>query len=101
MQEKDISRKTKDKAGEVYWGGRWKNIILPSLMNPHQINIGNTFILRFHELLKNIFENKRTEDIKLLEVGCGASAWLPYFYNEYGFSIEGTDYTDTGCEQSR
>jgi 2-polyprenyl-3-methyl-5-hydroxy-6-metoxy-1,4-benzoquinol methylase len=33
----------------------------------------------------------------LLEVGCGASGWLPYFATEYGLLVSGIDYSEVGC----
>jgi len=33
----------------------------------------------------------------LLEAGCGASAWLPYFAREYGMKVSGVDYSPSGC----
>jgi 2-polyprenyl-3-methyl-5-hydroxy-6-metoxy-1,4-benzoquinol methylase len=32
-----------------------------------------------------------------MEIGCAASAWLPYFAREYGYSVSGLDYSETGC----
>jgi 2-polyprenyl-3-methyl-5-hydroxy-6-metoxy-1,4-benzoquinol methylase len=35
---------------------------------------------------------------KIVEMGCGSSIWLPYFYKEYGLHITGIDYSDEGIE---
>jgi len=32
-----------------------------------------------------------------LEVGCGASAWLPFFATEYSLLVSGIDYSEEGC----
>jgi SAM-dependent methyltransferase len=37
---------------------------------------------------------------KLIEIGCGNSAWLPYFRKEFGFDVYGIDYSEEGCEQA-
>jgi len=34
----------------------------------------------------------------ILEIGCGASRWLPYFDTHFGFSVTGIDYSSYGCE---
>ncbi|HOX22458.1 MAG TPA: class I SAM-dependent methyltransferase [Elusimicrobiales bacterium] len=34
----------------------------------------------------------------LLEVGCGASAWLPHFAGKYGLKASGLDYSEQGCK---
>ena len=33
----------------------------------------------------------------LIEVGCAASEWLPYFAKRYGYRVSGLDYSETGC----
>jgi SAM-dependent methyltransferase len=43
----------------------------------------------------------RSSAVRLLEVGCGGSVFLPYFRSEYGFEITGLDYSEIGCEKSR
>jgi SAM-dependent methyltransferase len=40
-------------------------------------------------------------DRELLELGCGGSAFLPYFASEYGFRVSGIDYSATGCDLAR
>lgn len=101
MKEEKDTNVVVDKAGEDYWEDSWSEISLPHLMDPSKTNIGNTVVRRFHVWFKNIFQDKKTEEMLLLEVGCGASVWLPYFCKEYGFTVEGIDYTKTGCEQAR
>jgi cyclopropane fatty-acyl-phospholipid synthase-like methyltransferase len=42
----------------------------------------------------------KTQNTKLLEIGCARSAWLPYFAKEFGFKVYGVDYSELGCEQA-
>ncbi|MCA1991311.1 MAG: class I SAM-dependent methyltransferase [Coleofasciculus sp. S288] len=42
-----------------------------------------------------------TRQMKLLEIGCANSVWLPYFAKEFGFQIFGLDYSEIGCEQEK
>lgn len=35
--------------------------------------------------------------IDFIEVGCGSSAWLPYFQKYFGFNVHGIDYSLEGC----
>lgn len=37
----------------------------------------------------------------LLEAGCGASLWLPYFARRLGWSVAGLDYSETGLAACR
>jgi 2-polyprenyl-3-methyl-5-hydroxy-6-metoxy-1,4-benzoquinol methylase len=39
--------------------------------------------------------------LALLEIGCGASGWLPYFSKEFGFKVSGVDYSPIGCELAK
>ena len=36
----------------------------------------------------------------LLEVGCGASKWMPYFARKFGYHVSGIDYSEVGCAQA-
>ncbi len=37
--------------------------------------------------------------LKLIEIGCGSSIWLPYFYKEFGYNVAGVDYSQVGIDQ--
>jgi SAM-dependent methyltransferase len=50
----------------------------------------------FREELAGLPSNAR-----LLEVGCGDSAWLPYFARRFGLHVSGLDYSEAGCESAR
>lgn len=39
--------------------------------------------------------------MRLLEIGCAKSAWLPYFAKEFGFSVCGLDYSPIGCQMAK
>ncbi len=39
--------------------------------------------------------------IRLLEMGCGDSRWLPYFAARMGYEVAGIDYSPRGCELAR
>lgn len=38
--------------------------------------------------------------LRLLEMGCGASRWLPFFYRTFGYEVFGVDYVESGCRQA-
>ncbi len=38
---------------------------------------------------------------RLLEAGCGASLWLPYFAKRFGWEVAGLDYSEAGLARSR
>jgi len=56
-----------------------------------------------HYELDRVFKQHllRQAGLRLLEIGCGSSIWLPYFHREFGYQVFGIDYTRTGVEQAR
>ncbi|GAX92063.1 hypothetical protein EFBL_3754 [Effusibacillus lacus] len=91
----------KDKAGKHYWDSIWETNNLPKAVNPNQRGLNNYVDKNFHELFNKIFSDTTTYNLKLLEIGCANSRWLPYFAKEYGFKITGLDYSERGCDQAR
>ncbi len=79
--------KLSDKA---HWDKVVGGIKLPRIYSREQFNIR-----RFDRLLSNVLSISAKT---LFEVGCGSSAWLPYFKNYYGFTVAGLDYSELGCE---
>jgi len=60
-------------------------------------------LFRLHFELDRTFKAlfSRQSGLKLLEVGCGDSVWLPYFNLEFGYQVEGIDYSEVGCDLAR
>ena len=54
----------------------------------------------FHECFHKAFPYVDFSDQKLLEIGCGGSAWLPYLAKESGFEVYGIDYSELACQQA-
>ena len=54
----------------------------------------------FHECFHKAFPYVDISYQKLLEKGCGGSAWLPYFAKEFGFEVYGIDYSELGFQQA-
>jgi len=55
----------------------------------------------FHECFYKAFSYVDISDQKLLEIGGGGSAWLPYFAKEFGFEAYGIDYSELGLPTGR
>lgn len=90
-----------DKAGQKYWDDSWASSNIPEAVNPLDMSINNWVNRRFHQFFVKLFSGTETKKLKLLEVGCAKSAWLPYFSREFGFSVTGLDYSSIGCELAR
>ena len=89
-----------DKAGKKYWDDSWAASKLPEAINPADMSLDNYVSRRFHGLFVNLFDGLQTRSLRLLEVGCAKSTWLPYFAKEFGFEVCGLDYSPIGCEMA-
>lgn len=89
-----------DKAGPKYWNDSWATSDIPEAVDPSDTRLKNYINRRFHQLFLRLFEKSKTPSMRLLEIGCAKSAWLPYFAKEFGFSVCGLDYSPIGCRMA-
>ena len=90
-----------DKAGKPYWNLAWDNAPLPEVFNPRAHYLKDYVNSRFHAFFCRIFSTMDTRGMKLLELGCARSMWLPYFAKEFGFEVFGIDYSEKGCQLAK
>lgn len=76
-----------------HWEDGFHNVVLPRTLSLDQYNY-----FRFDQFFK---ANAPRGQKRLLEVGCGASAWLIYFAKEFGYLVGGVDYSELGCELAK
>lgn len=91
----------KDKAGEEYWSGFWKNYQMPAPIDLSHKSFSNYSFRQIHNFYSNIFSSERDRNHKLIEIGCGNSVYLSYFHKHFGFEVSGIDYSEYGCEQTK
>lgn len=89
-----------DKAGKKYWNDSWAASDLPEAVDPCDMRLRNYTNRQFHQLFLKLFDKSETPSMRLLEIGCAKSAWLPYFAKEFGFSVGGLDYSPIGCQMA-
>lgn len=89
------------KAGKQYWDDTWSAREIPKAVDPREVRWDNYVNRRFHEYFCKAFWGIETRGMKLLEIGCARSEWLPYFAREFGFKVYGLDYSEIGCQQAR
>lgn len=89
-----------DKAGQKYWNDSWASSDIPEAVNPYDMRLRNYINRRFHQAFLKLFDKSETSSMRLLEIGCAKSAWLPYFAKEFGFSVCGLDYSPIGCRMA-
>jgi 2-polyprenyl-3-methyl-5-hydroxy-6-metoxy-1,4-benzoquinol methylase len=90
-----------DKAGKQYWDDSWASSTVPDAVNPLLVNLNNYVNLKFIGFFSEFFRDKDTKGLKLLEIGCARSSWLPYFAKEFGMNVYGLDYSEIGCNIAR
>lgn len=90
-----------DKAGEQYWTEFWRGKKLPPPINLAGRGPRTWFYQEFHHLWRGYLPSPSRAPVRLLEIGCAQSRWLPYFAREWGYQVAGLDYSELGCLQSR
>ncbi|NPV50431.1 MAG: class I SAM-dependent methyltransferase [Candidatus Methanofastidiosum sp.] len=89
------------KTTKDYWEDVWGN---ENKYNRLDIKSSNfkTCIKNYH--YRKVFRkinpvlSKLPKGAKILELGCANSPWLPFLAKEYGFQVEGIDYSKKGCK---
>jgi SAM-dependent methyltransferase len=61
---------------------------------------GSYFWRRIDRALARSFADVKM-GAQLIEIGAGASEWLPYLHSRFGFAVTGLDYSEVGCERAR
>src|SRR5258708_2054251 len=88
-----------DIAGKEYWEETWNdaNIFPPSNprdpVNPRDRGWSNYDNRQTHEFISRNLTKESTSNKAIIELGCGNSAWLPYFAKEFNLKVCGLDYT--------
>ena len=90
-----------DKAGERYWTEFWGGKRLPLPIRVDGRGPRAWFYREFHHLWEPHLPPAGDASIRLLEIGCAQSRWLPYFAREWGYAVTGLDYSELGCHQSQ
>ena len=88
-----------DLAGKEHWDQMWAQEAFPPDVNPRSESLWGYRDGRFHEALARLLE-QRPRGLRLVELGCARSAWLPYFAREFGCDVAGLDYSPLGAEQT-
>ncbi len=88
-----------DKAGHEYWDKSWSDTPLPTIFDPHDNALENTFYVRVHKYFEHLVAGRR--NLKILEIGCAHSVWPLYFTKYHGAQVDGLDYSETGCVKTR
>lgn len=99
MQPSEVA--ADDRAGLRYWDDLWIGQELPLPIDPRARGWRNNVNRRLDAFFRAAFSARVPVGGTLLEIGCGASALLPYFANEHGLEVSGLDYSPEGCAQAQ
>ena len=83
-----------------YWDENWRRASGQE-DRPHLSERKGYFWRRMERALEKCFDGLDTGNSSLIEIGAGASEWLPYLHHRFGFSVAGLDYSDVGCKRAQ
>lgn len=89
-----------DRAGKDYWDRAWGDEELPPEVDPRAAKIWAHRDQLFHREIERVLAGMRGRQLRVLELGCARSAWLPYFAREFGCQVAGLDYSPLGANQA-
>ncbi len=84
-----------------YWENAWEHTDIPDAIDPNDNKPENHFYQVMHRLFTCTLGAASPPGARLIEIGCGASRWLPYFHRSFGYDINGIDYTVAGIRLSQ
>src|SRR4051794_29157340 len=90
-----------DLTGTPYWDAVWDRTQATRVVDPFKPGINHYIDRQFHAYFSRQFAGVNTTGMRLLEIGCANSAWLPYFNRTFGFTVAGVDYSEVGVLSTR
>ena len=66
-----------DKAGKPYWDRFWEKHDVPKTIGPREPGFRDYVFQRFRSYFHEVFSKMETQNVRLLEIGCAGSLWLP------------------------
>jgi 2-polyprenyl-3-methyl-5-hydroxy-6-metoxy-1,4-benzoquinol methylase len=76
-----------------HWNQSWLEVALPRINN-------DSTLAEYHRIFADHL-TRTGRDLDVLEIGCAASAWLPYFCKYLSCNVFGIDYSSEGIEAAR
>lgn len=95
------SNRNIDKAGKEHWNSTERNQHVDMGAFAPDVGVRNVAKRMWHEMFESAIGGTAHTTQKVLELGCGGSAFLPYFAHQFGFDVSGIDYSESGCDLAR
>lgn len=83
-----------------YWDENWRRASANARELDRDLQ-GSYFWQRIDRALAQSFSGEESTVRSLIEIGAGASEWLPYLSKRFGFEVAGLDYSEVGCQRAR
>lgn len=81
---------------EKYWSENYRGNFRRPIVIDYKKNLA---LAEIHSFLKSILPiNKQ---FKFLEVGCAPGSWMYYFNENFGYQVEGIEYTENGVDLTK
>jgi SAM-dependent methyltransferase len=94
-----------DRAGRDFWEETWASSEALPVIDPSDRRAGTFVQRRLARYLDDAISARQdlrgSDVVRLVEIGCGRSAWLPYLARRHGLLVSGLDYSSEGCRLSR
>lgn len=85
----------------AYWDRVWAGAGTFRPIDPHARGLRNYVNRALHAFFTRTLAENPQPGRNFIEIGCGASRWLAYFHQQFGFAVSGLDYSAQGCASAR
>jgi 2-polyprenyl-3-methyl-5-hydroxy-6-metoxy-1,4-benzoquinol methylase len=83
-----------------HWDENWRRASTKAISSEN--NSGESFVWqRLKTSISSALAAAGISKGKLIEIGAGGSEWMSLFHSTYGFSVDGLDYSEVGCQRTR
>lgn len=86
---------------QSYWEAEWRHQDIPTPIDPTDHTPSNHFFQVMDRIFADALPRAQGKPLRLIEIGCGTSRWLPYFHRRFGFELSGIDYTESGTNAAK
>jgi 2-polyprenyl-3-methyl-5-hydroxy-6-metoxy-1,4-benzoquinol methylase len=104
MSDEKIAKQSSDndarKSTVDYWDENWRRASSNAIPGSDSRS-RSYFWHRMDSALAKCLGDQDWVGCRLIEIGAGASEWLPYLGRRFGFKVEGLDYSSIGCQRAR
>lgn len=83
-----------------YWNENWRRSSQNKVEAEPKV-YDSYYWRRMNRIFSKSFAEFIGLNCSLIEVGAGASDWLPYLHRHFGFNVAGLDYSEVGCQVAK